>query len=61
LDLSSASHPATLHHTLYTSLGYNFEHNCVPGFVVIGGSYTLGATNNELDNWGVWGKVGVSF
>ncbi len=61
LDLTSASHPATLHHTVYASMGYNFEHNCVPGFASIGGSYTFGATNNELDNWGVWGKIGISF
>jgi len=61
LDLSSASHPATLHHTVYGNLGYNFEHNCIPGFISVGGSYTFGATNNELENWALWGKLGISF
>lgn len=61
IDLTTASHPATLHHTLYAHFGYNFEHNCIPGFAGIGASYTVGATNNEMDNWALWAKFGISF
>ncbi len=60
LDLSSAAHPCALSHTVYGSLGYNWDCLCWPVFAGIGGSYEFASCNTALERWMVWGKLGIS-
>jgi hypothetical protein len=62
LDLESASHPATLTHTVYGSLAYQWNTSCnMPMFAAIGGSYEFPPDNVGLNRWMVWGKIGFAF
>jgi hypothetical protein len=61
IDLNSAAQATEIEHTFYGALGYEWGDCRYPTVVGLGGSYTLGATNNTLDRWMVWGKLGVSF
>jgi hypothetical protein len=61
LDLVSASTPAALIHTIYGSLGYDWDDCEWPVGVHIGSSYTFANSNNSvMDHWLVWGKLGIS-
>ncbi len=62
LDLESASHPATLTHTVYGSLAYQWNSSCnYPMFIAIGGSYEFPPDNVGLNRWMAWGKFGIAF
>lgn len=62
IDLESAAHPATLTHTVYASLAYNWDTCCgYPMFVALGGSYEFPPDNVGLNRWMAWGKVGIAF
>ncbi len=62
LDLQSAAHPATLTHTVYGSVAYNFEGcACYPMFIAAGGSYEFSPDDVGLNRWMAWGKVGIAF
>ena len=62
IDLESAAHPATLTHTVYGSLAYEWDGCCgYPMFVALGGSYEFPPDNVGLNRWMAWGKFGVAF
>ncbi len=60
LNLQSAATPAALTHTVYGSLGYNWDCWCWPVFVSAGGSYEFSTNNVALNRWLAWGKLGIS-
>jgi len=60
LNIASGAHPSVLLYTLFGSIGYNFD-TCYPMFVGIGGSYDFGTSNTMLNQWQLWGKVGITF
>ena len=60
LNIASGTHPSVLLYTLFGSIGYNFD-TCYPMFVGIGGSYDFGTSNTILNQWKLWGKVGITF
>lgn len=62
LDLTSASTPCVLSHTLYGSLGYRWDDREYPLMTNFGGSYEFSNANNaSLERWTLWAKFGVSF
>ncbi len=61
IDLESAAHTATLTHTFYASLAYQFEQCGFPMFAAIGGSYEFPPDNVGLNRWMAWGKFGIAF
>jgi len=61
LDLQSAAHPGVLTHTIYGSVGYNFETCCYPAFAGVGFSYEFADDNAGLERWVAWVKGGLSF
>lgn len=61
IDLESARHPCAIEHTIYGSLGYNWECICYPTFIGIGSSYQFAQDNTTLNRWMAWLKVGASF
>ena len=61
INLASAATPAYLAHTVYGSLGGNFDECRWPILAHFGGSFTFSrATNAVMDRWTIWAKVGVS-
>lgn len=62
IDLDSAAHPATLTHTVYGSLAYQWNSGCnMPLYAAIGGSYEFSPDNVGLNRWMAWGKFGIAF
>lgn len=61
LNLGSAAHPATLYHSLYGSVAYEWGENNYPTVLAVGGSYDFATTNVAPDRWALWLKLGVSF
>ena len=61
LDLNSAAHPTTLTHTVYLTIGFNWNDICLPTFFGLGASYEVTTATTALDRWLVFGKVGISF
>jgi len=61
INLSSAATPAHLAHTVYGSVGANFDECRWPILTHLGASYTFSrATNAIMDHWTVWAKLGIS-
>jgi hypothetical protein len=61
IDLASASTPCNLAHTIYGSLGYNWDEREYPMGMHFGGSYTFSNSNNSVvDRWTLWGKFIIS-
>jgi hypothetical protein len=62
LDFASASHPATLSHSLYATAGYHWDSCCLPMIVSLGASYEFSVSSNTtLNRWLLWGRWGISF
>jgi hypothetical protein len=62
LDLDSAAHPATLTHTVYGSVAFQWNSYCnMPMFFAVGGSYEFSPDNVGLNRWMAWGKFGFAF
>jgi hypothetical protein len=61
IDLASGATPAHLAHTVYGSLGGNWDECRWPVLAHVGASYTFSrATNAVMDRWTIWAKLGVS-
>ncbi len=58
---SAAETPSQVTHKLYGGLGYAFNHWNYPLMVGIAGSYEWPENNAAMEQWAVWGKVGLSF
>lgn len=62
LDLISASNPTIITHTLYATLGWNWDDRNYPLFINGGGSYEFSnSTNAAVERWLAWIKGGISF
>jgi hypothetical protein len=60
LDLDSAAHPAVLSQTVYAAFGYQFDECKFPVVLGVGASYEFSGVNTALNQWMVWGKIGIS-
>lgn len=61
LDLRSAASPGTIVHTVYASVGYQWEEYKNPYFVGAGSSYEFSRDNTGLNVWTAWVKGGINF
>jgi hypothetical protein len=61
LDLKAAETPSQFTNSIYGGLGFQFREWEVPAMVGIGGKYEFANDNSALEQWSVWGKMGVSF
>jgi len=58
IDFDAASTPQQLTHSIYGGLGFQTSGSTCFMFGV-GGKYEWPSTNSALEQWGVWGKVGL--
>lgn len=62
LDLQSAAHPYYFSHTVHINLGRNWNEQCVPTYLGVGGSYEFALHEFAvMKRWTVWGKFNISF
>jgi len=61
LDTDAAQTPSQVTHKIYTAMGYAFESWRYPVMFGYGFSYEWSEENDAMDQWAVWGKIGVSF
>ncbi len=61
LDLAGAETPSQLTHKIYSGFGYFFDKKDYSALLGLGGSYEFATSNNELETWAFWGKIGISW
>lgn len=60
-DLIMPATPAQLTHKVYGQVGYTFKDCQYPVMLGFGAHYDVASDNSAVENWGINGKVGVSF
>lgn len=60
INLSSAAQPTSITNKVYGAVAYTKELWCLPVLLGLGGSYEF-ANKNALENWALWGKIGLNF
>ncbi|MGC2310822.1 MAG: hypothetical protein WA432_04335 [Candidatus Babeliaceae bacterium] len=60
-NYESAAHPAVISHTVYGTIGWDFDDCRIPTVIGVGGSYDFTHANTALHRWLVWGKIGISY
>jgi hypothetical protein len=61
INLLSGSQPRSLSHKVYGACSYNTDICETPIMAGVGGSYEFARHHNALEQWTVWGKLGISF
>ncbi|MCF7800099.1 hypothetical protein K9M16_03830 [Candidatus Babeliales bacterium] len=61
LDLETLKTPTQITHKFYAGLGYAFNQCRFPVILGLGSSYEFSSNNGAIENWAVWGKLGISF
>ena len=61
LNLDSAAHPKALSSTVYCALGWHPTTSKASFLIGFGGQYEFAHNNSALEQWAVWGKLGVMF
>lgn len=61
LDLASAETPSYFTNKIYGGFGYIFKEWDTPLMLGLGGQYEFAGNNEEIENWGIWGKLGIKF
>ena len=62
IDVAVAETPSYLTHKIYGGLGYIFKEWKYPLMLGMGAHYEFAGDNDqEVENWGLWGKIGVAF
>lgn len=61
LNQNSAAHPRSLTNKIYASAGYNADVWCYPVLLGLNGSYEFSHNRNALEQWAVWGTLGINF
>lgn len=59
----SAAHPRALSHKVYGAIAYDGARTKrqIPVLLGFGSSYEFAQRNTALEQWAIWGKIGVSF
>jgi len=57
----AAETPEQISHKIYAGLAYAWTEWEVPFFMGLGGHYEFASNNSVIENWGIQGKVGISF
>jgi hypothetical protein len=61
LNTSVAETPSQLTNSIYAGMGYTPKNWDIPLMMGIGGKYEFASNNAVLEQWSVWGKMGVTF
>ncbi|MBN1549495.1 hypothetical protein JW872_02435 [Candidatus Babeliales bacterium] len=61
VDVESGRRPRMLSHKIYGTFGYTWEDRDYPIYSNLGVEVEFGDKNKALRQWGVWGKLGVSY
>jgi len=61
LDFDALRTPCQITHKIYGGLGYTFNECKYPVLLGLGSSYEFVNGNTALENWAIWGKLGISF
>ncbi|MFC1894636.1 hypothetical protein ACFLYH_01665 [Candidatus Dependentiae bacterium] len=61
IDYESIQTPTQVTHKIYGGLGYQCDRYQYPIMLGLGGSYEFVADNTALENWAIWGKLGISW
>ena len=61
LNLAGATTPSQLTHKPFVSIGVCFNISQVPSILSGGFSYEIAGSNNELEGYALWLKLGLSF
>ncbi|MFA5074713.1 MAG: hypothetical protein WC436_01265 [Candidatus Babeliales bacterium] len=61
LDLEALKTPTQITHKFYGGLGYAFNQCRYPVMLGLGSSYEFSSNNGAIENWAIWGKLGISF
>ena len=61
LDLNSGAAQGALDHRAHFSVGYIYSEEAFECLLGIGGFVELSQYISSISNWGIWGKVGISF
>ena len=62
IDISVAETPSYLTHKIYGGVGYIFKEWEYPLMLGLAAHYEFASDSGEqIENWGIWGKVGVAF
>lgn len=61
LDIDRASTPSQFTNGVYSALGYSFKEWDTPVMLGVGGKYEWASKNSALDQWNVYGKLGIGF
>lgn len=60
IDTAVAETPSQFTNKIFAGLGYNFKEWEYPMMLGLGGAYEF-ANDNAIENWQIWGKIGVKF
>ena len=60
-DTGCAQSPTYVTHKIYGGLGYCFNRWETPLLLGLGADYEFASKQKALQQWGLWGKVGISF
>lgn len=61
LSTSAAETPSQTTHSVFGALGYVFKDWDYPMMLGLGGKYEFASSNSAVEQWGIWGKIGVGF
>ncbi len=62
IDVAAAETPSYLTHKIYGGVGYIFKEWEYPLMLGLAAHYEFASDSGEqIENWGIWGKVGVAF
>ena len=61
LDFDALRTPSQITHKIYGGLGYTFNECKYPVLLGLGSSFEFVNGNTALENWAIWGKLGISF
>ncbi len=60
IDTAAAASPSQTTHKIYGGMGYIFKNWDYPLMLGLGGGYEF-ANSDALENWSLWGKLGIAF
>lgn len=61
LDTGAAETPSQFTHSIYAGLGYIFKEWDTPLMLGLGSKYEWASKNSAIEQWSIWGKIGVGF
>lgn len=61
LDFNSGAARGALCHRAHFTVSYLYQNDVIESFASLGGYVEISQYNSALSNWGIWGKLGITF